>query len=100
MMATILIADDQPTLRLVCRIMLEQNHFDVIEAADGREAIRLYCHVRPAGVLLDINMPVLDGLAALEQIRQVDPEARIAMRQETDAPGGSDPAPGAGPQHP
>ena len=51
----------------------------MIEAGDGREAISLYRQSRPDAVVLDINMPVINGLEALKQIRHIDPQARVAM---------------------
>lgn len=78
-MATILVVDDAAFMRLRCsRILAELGH-DVLEARNGYEAVSVYQTTRPDGVLLDITMPVMDGLAALKEIKKLDPRARVAM---------------------
>jgi DNA-binding NarL/FixJ family response regulator len=69
-MIRVLVADDQKLVRGGFRLMLEQ-HADlevVGEAGDGAEAVRLTRSLQPDVVLMDIQMPVLDGIAATEQI--------------------------------
>jgi DNA-binding NarL/FixJ family response regulator len=69
-MISVLVADDQALVRGGFSLMLSQ-HDDIEvlgEAADGREAVRLARELRPDVVLMDIRMPVLDGIAATEQI--------------------------------
>jgi two-component system chemotaxis response regulator CheY len=51
----------------------------VLEAANGEEAVTWYARHHPDAVLLDINMPVLDGIGALVRIRELDPQARVIM---------------------
>ena len=78
-MAKILIADDSAFARLNCKKVLTKGGHDVVEAADGLEAVALYQNVQPDVVFLDITMPGLDGLSALEEILKIDSPARIAM---------------------
>ena len=78
-MTTILIADDADFVRLWCTRMLIRHGFDVLEAADGQDAVAKYRDHRPAAVLLDVAMPELDGLGALRAILRMDPDARVAM---------------------
>jgi two-component system chemotaxis response regulator CheY len=78
-MPTILIAEDATHVRRVCKVILSEHGYCVIEAANGLEAVDRFVWHRPDVVLLDINMPVLDGLGALMQIRQHDPHARVIM---------------------
>lgn len=78
-MAKILIADDSAFARLNCKKVLTRGGHDVLEAASGFEALALYKSERPDVVFLDITMPDMDGLAALEEIIKFDAEARIAM---------------------
>ncbi len=66
---TCLVVDDSRVVRLVARKILEGFDFRVAEAADGREALD-YCRTQfPDAVLLDWNMPVMDGLAFLRALR-------------------------------
>jgi CheY-like chemotaxis protein len=78
---TILVADDEPLVRNVARVLLESAGFDVLEAANGVEAVALYraraFEVR--AVVLDVTMPGLGGVEALRMIREVDPGARVIL---------------------
>lgn len=78
-MPTILIAEDAAHVRRVCKVILEEHGFRVLEAENGLEAVSQYVTRRPDMIVLDINMPELDGLSALARIRQFDPEARVIM---------------------
>ncbi|NMP24341.1 response regulator [Sulfobacillus harzensis] len=75
----ILIADDAAFMRSRLRKMLEQAGHTVIEAASGAQAVALYGEHHPDGVLMDITMPDMDGIAATQAICQTDPTARIVM---------------------
>lgn len=79
-MATILIVDDAPIVRRNLRRILEnEGHFVVDEAEDGSEGVDKYKKTQPDLVTMDIQMPVLDGIAAVKQIRVFDPNAKILM---------------------
>jgi two-component system, chemotaxis family, chemotaxis protein CheY len=78
-MPTILIAEDAAHVRRVCKLILVEHGFRVLEAEDGLEAVSQYVTHRPDVVMLDINMPELDGLGALAQIKHHDPQARVVM---------------------
>jgi DNA-binding response OmpR family regulator len=67
----ILIADDDADVRRLIAGLLGRAGFDVLEAADGREALRLLYAHRPAAVVLDVTMPGLDGWQVLERVREV-----------------------------
>ena len=69
-MPTILIADDKDDLRGMWRQLLEANGYRVLEAADGREAAEVTVRERPALVIMDLGMPGMDGLSAVEEIRR------------------------------
>lgn len=74
---TILLADDQPALIAVTRNFLESLGFQVITARDGREAVHMALTLQPDLILMDVRMPVLDGLQAIRQIREApDPKTR------------------------
>jgi two-component system chemotaxis response regulator CheY len=79
-MARVLVADDAAVVRLVTGQMLEAGGHEVVGgAACGTEAIRLYDSLRPDVVLIDVNMPGIDGISAAGGIRQLDPNARIVL---------------------
>jgi DNA-binding NarL/FixJ family response regulator len=72
----VLVADDQELVRAGFRLILEAAGFDVVgEAADGVEALALAATGRPDVVLMDIRMPVMDGLAATRQLTTAGPDA-------------------------
>jgi response regulator NasT len=65
----VLIAEDEALIRLDLREMLEEEGFDVVgEVADGASAVRLARELKPDLVILDVKMPVMDGIEAAEQI--------------------------------
>jgi len=65
----ILITDDERNIRLMIRTALEAEGYAVEEAADGREALEMIERTSPDMILLDLNMPVLDGMGVLERLR-------------------------------
>ena len=66
---TCLIVDDSRVVRKVARRILESNGFAVVEAADGQQALISCREALPDCVLLDWNMPVMDGITFLRQLR-------------------------------
>ncbi|WP_454773991.1 putative bifunctional diguanylate cyclase/phosphodiesterase [Janthinobacterium tructae] len=66
----VLVADDDPVMRLLMRQMLTQVGLDVIEAEDGVQALASYKHSGPDLVMLDVDMPALDGFAVCREIRR------------------------------
>ncbi|WP_456329920.1 response regulator [Archaeoglobus sp.] len=71
----LLIVDDDDSIREIVKIMLKD--YDVIEASDGEEAVRIYKMFKPELVLMDISMPGKDGVEATKEILNFDPNARI-----------------------
>ncbi len=78
---TILVVDDEPSVRAVTARALRSFGFDVIEAVDGLEAVDLFAANRDriACVLLDMTMPRMGGEEAFHAIRHVDPGARVLL---------------------
>ncbi|CAB4851973.1 unannotated protein [freshwater metagenome] len=65
----VVVAEDEALIRLDLVEMLREEGYDVVgEAADGEEAVRLATALRPDVVMLDVKMPVLDGITAAERI--------------------------------
>jgi two-component system chemotaxis response regulator CheY len=76
----VLIVDDLTFIKMVLKDLVEKAGFRVVgEASDGEEALRLFEEKRPDVVLMDITMPKMDGLTALQKILEKDPEAKIIM---------------------
>ena len=74
---TVLVIDDSPSVREVLRVGLESEGYSVLEAADGREGVRLYREHGPALVIADIVMPEKDGIEVVREILAIDTSAVI-----------------------
>lgn len=75
----VLLADDHGLIRRVIGAMLE--HYPAVsivgEAADGLEAISMAAVLKPDGIIMDINMPQIDGIEATKHIKAAQPMIRI-----------------------
>lgn len=79
-MADILIIDDSRTSRRILREILENAGYSVIgEGINGEDAISMYRDLKPDLMTLDITMPVMDGLEALERIKEEDKNAKVVV---------------------
>jgi two-component system chemotaxis response regulator CheY len=79
-MARILVVDDAAFMRkMVSDALTKGGHEVVGEAGNGQEAIARFLELKPELMTLDITMPEKDGLAALKEIVQLDPGARVVM---------------------
>jgi two-component system response regulator EvgA len=77
---TVLLVDDAPQLRELARIALGMEGWDIIaEAMNGEEAIRLAYEHAPDVIVLDMQMPKLDGISAMPGLRRASPCSRIVM---------------------
>jgi CheY-like chemotaxis protein len=76
----ILLVDDEPHIRKFVGLLLKQlGSPTIVEAANGQEALALYQQEQPDLVMLDVNMPGLDGIATLRKLRELDPEVVVIM---------------------
>ncbi|MCR8630802.1 MULTISPECIES: response regulator [Paenibacillus] len=76
----ILIVDDAAFMRMMIRDILTKNGYEVCgEANDGAQAIEKFKEVRPDLITMDITMPEMDGIAALKEIKKLDPNAKVIM---------------------
>ncbi len=76
----VLIVDDATFMRATIRRYLEKNNIKMIyEAANGKEAVSKYKTISPDLVIMDISMPVMDGIEAVTRIRAFDPAANVLI---------------------
>jgi DNA-binding NarL/FixJ family response regulator len=78
---TILIADDHTVVRQgLCALLKAESDIDVVgKARNGREAVRMARTLRPDVILMDIAMPVLNGIEAMRQILAANPAAKVLI---------------------
>jgi len=76
----LLLVDDHRMLRNGLRRSLEEHGFEVVgEADDGQEGVRMAVAMQPDVVLMDVTMPVLDGVEATRQLRLLSPSSQVVM---------------------
>ncbi|HYY94002.1 MAG TPA: response regulator [Pyrinomonadaceae bacterium] len=86
---TILVVEDYDDMSLAMRLALERQGYHILEAADGAQGVEVAARERPEVILMDLSLPVLDGLKATERIR-ADPASRdtiivaVTAHQEQD----------------
>lgn len=79
-MKKIMVVDDSLMVRLNLKKIFEKQGYEVVaEAANGKDAVEKYIKFRPDLTTMDITMPVLDGITALQKIRTVDCNACVVM---------------------
>ena len=79
-MRKILVVDDAAFMRLSMKTMLEKNEFEVLgQAENGVKAIEMYKLLKPDIVTMDITMPEMEGIEALEEIIKFDSNAKVVM---------------------
>lgn len=76
---TILVVDDEPSIRQALHVTLGNVGFDVTEAGSGEEAVESIRQHRYDAVLLDMNMPGMGGMAACKEIRSIEPGLPVLM---------------------
>jgi len=79
-MPRVLVVDDAPIIRLALVSILKESECDVVgECSNGREAVEKYAELKPDVVTMDVIMPEMDGIEALEKILSNDQNAKVIM---------------------
>ncbi|NJP38230.1 response regulator [Alkalicoccus luteus] len=79
-MTRLLITDDAAFMRMTLKKMVTDAGYEVVaEAENGQEAVALYEEHKPDLVTMDITMPEMNGIEALEKIKAFDPDAKVIM---------------------
>jgi len=76
---SVLVVDDAAFMRMMIRDILSREGYVIYEAVNGRDAVEKYHEVHPDLVTMDITMPGMSGLEALQTIRDQDSAARVLM---------------------
>jgi len=76
---TILLVDDEPDIRDVLSLSLSDMGYQVYEAENGNEALRIFKEVQPSMVMTDIKMPGMDGVELLQKVKHENPETEVIM---------------------
>lgn len=84
----IMLVDDAAFMRMMIKDTLSKNGYtEIVEAGNGEQALSAYAAEKPDLVLMDITMPVMDGLEALKRLKEMDSGVKVvmcsAMGQET-----------------
>ena len=79
MQKTILVAEDTEDSRHLMKILLEMSGYVVIEAEDGQQAVKSAAELHPDLILMDMSMPIMDGLSATKAIRESDKKPKIPI---------------------
>lgn len=75
----VLVVDDDPDVRRLIARVLIRHGYQAVKSANGREALGLFCHEKPAIVVTDIRMPDMDGLELLKRLKEEAPEICVVI---------------------
>ena len=76
---TIMIVDDYADTRMMMRVLIEWYGYEVVEAADGYEAVEKSIRHRPDLILMDLALPIMDGVTATKLIREVEGFDKVSI---------------------
>ena len=75
-----MLVDDAAFMRMMIKNTLQQNGFtDIVEADNGEKAISVYNAEKPDLILMDITMPVMDGLESLKKLKEINSDVKVVM---------------------
>lgn len=76
----VMIVDDAAFMRMMIKDILSKNGYEVVgEAENGQKAVEKWQELRPDLTTMDITMPEMDGIAAVKEIKKLDPAAKVIM---------------------
>ena len=78
-MKKILLVDDEESIHLLYRAELEENGYKVYSALSGRDALQNFKIISPDLIILDINMPGMNGIEILRQIKEINPHLPVVL---------------------
>lgn len=78
-MTTVLVIDDEQSIRMLMTALLEDEGYAVLQAADGYEGLRILEHERPDAIILDIMMPGIDGSETYQRIRSMSEHDHVPV---------------------
>lgn len=76
---SVLVTDDDAIARMLMKLLLERERYQVIEAANGQEAVEIAMREHPSLVLIDLNMPIMDGYEAIGSLRREFPLSALPI---------------------
>lgn len=77
---SILLVDDEAHIRKYVGLIVKSlGEPTLLEAANGQEAVEIYQRKKPDLVLLDVNMPIMDGIETLKKLREINPDCVVVM---------------------
>jgi len=82
----ILVVDDEENIRTLVQTMLNREGRHLVLAARGKDALMMFQKERPDMTILDIDMPDIDGITVLRQIRAINPQAKVIVFTGGDSP--------------
>jgi len=83
-MVKVLIVDDAEFIRVKMNQVLLKHNFTVIEAENGEEAVKQYTLGTPDIVIMDVTMPIMNGITAVKKIVEINKNARVIMLTNVD----------------
>ncbi|MEG6585892.1 response regulator [Dendrosporobacter sp. 1207_IL3150] len=76
----VMVVDDAAFMRMMIKDILTKNGYEVVgEAENGLKAVEKYQELKPDLTTMDITMPEMDGIAAVKEIKKIDPAAKVIM---------------------